>query len=61
MQKVIFYTKNRNKIEFECKKIEITRNGVGVLIDYFIDFGASENKIMYIRPTDIEAIKFEEY
>ncbi|MGO5072364.1 hypothetical protein ACTQ4K_00185 [Clostridium sporogenes] len=60
MYKVIFHTKHRNKIEFECEKIEISTNGFGELISYLIDFGGSENRIMYIKPTDIEAIKIEE-
>lgn len=60
MYKVTFYTKHRNEIEFECNKIDISTNGFGELINYSIDFGVSENKIMYIETKDIECITIKE-
>lgn len=60
LYKVNFYLKSRNKIDFICEHINLTKNAYGELIEYEIDFGVSKNKLLYIDIKEIEGATIEE-
>lgn len=60
MVKVKFYMKSGNIIEFECKEIELTRNGFDQLAGYSIDNGDSKKRLMDADINNIEGVVIEE-